>query len=93
MNTYLFEVNTKYTSSSVFKTSEVSRVCSTSENSDVFNSGDEIYLVFTIKSRFSFYFIPFTMSHPLKKDVLKMKNKNVYQTQIILVPKHLSRSY
>ena len=37
----LFEVNTKYISSSVLKTSE-SRVRSTLENSDVFNSRDEI---------------------------------------------------
>ena len=44
---YFFEVNTKYISSSVLKTSEFSRVRSTSENSDVFNSRDEIYLVFT----------------------------------------------
>ena len=30
-----------------------------SENFDVFNSRDEIYLVFTKKSKFSFYFILF----------------------------------
>ena len=30
-----------------------------SENSDVFNSQDEIYFVFTEKSKFSFYFILF----------------------------------
>ena len=29
------------------------------ENFDVFNSRDEIYLVFTKKSKFSFYFILF----------------------------------
>ena len=29
------------------------------ENFDVFNSRDEIYLVFTIESKFSFYFILF----------------------------------
>ena len=46
---YFFEVNTKYISSSVLKTSEFSQVRSTSENSDVFNSQDEIYLVFTEK--------------------------------------------
>ena len=44
---YFFEVNTKYISSSALKTSEFSRVRSTSENSDVFNTLDEIYLVFT----------------------------------------------
>ena len=46
---YFFEVNTKYISSSVLKTSEFSRVRSTSENSEVFNSLNEIYLVFTEK--------------------------------------------
>ena len=38
---YFFEVNTKYISPSVLKTSEFSRVF------DVFNSQDDIYLVFT----------------------------------------------
>ena len=57
---YFSEVNTKYISSSVLKTSEFSRVHSTVENSDVFKSRDEIYLVFTEKkSKFSFYFILF----------------------------------
>ena len=56
---YFFEVNTKYISSSVLKTSEFSWVRSTNENFDVFNSLDEIYLVFTKKSKFSFYFILF----------------------------------
>ena len=46
---YFFEVNTKYISLSVLKTSEFSQVCSMSKNSDVFNSRDEIYLVFTGK--------------------------------------------
>ena len=46
---YFFEVNTKYISSSVLKTSEFSRVRSTSENFDAFNSRDEMYLVFTEK--------------------------------------------
>ena len=46
---YFFEVNTKYISLNVVKTSDFSRVRSTSENSDVFNSRDEIYLIFTEK--------------------------------------------
>ena len=46
---YFFEVNTKYILSSELKTSEFSRVRSTSENLDVFKSRDEIYLVFTNK--------------------------------------------
>ena len=45
---YFFEVNTKYISLSVLKTSEFSRVCSTSENSDVFNS-DMIYILYLQK--------------------------------------------
>ena len=56
----MFEVNTKYISSSVLKTSEFSRVRSTSGNFDGFNSQDDIYLVVTkIKSKFYFYFILF----------------------------------
>ena len=54
-----FEVNTKYISSNELKTSEFSRVRSTSENIYVFNSRDEIYLVFTEKknnNKVSFYF-------------------------------------
>ena len=46
---YFFEVNTKYISSSMLKTSEFSQVPSMSENFDVFNSRDDIYLVFTEK--------------------------------------------
>ena len=43
---YFFEVNTKYTSSSVLKTSELSRVRSTSEKFDVFNSRDDIFGIY-----------------------------------------------
>ena len=46
---YFFEVNTKYISSSALKTSECSQVHSTSENFDVFNTWDDIYLVYTGK--------------------------------------------
>ena len=46
---YLFEVNTKYISSSELKTSKFSRVRSTSKNLDVFKSRDERYLVCTDK--------------------------------------------
>ena len=56
---YFLEVNTKYILSSLLKISEISRVRSTSAISEVFNSRDEIYLVFTEKSKFSFYFILF----------------------------------
>ena len=34
-----------------------SRVCSTSENADIFTTRDEIYFVFAVKSKFSLYFI------------------------------------
>ena len=50
-------MNTKYISSSVLKTSEFAWVRSTNVNFDVFNSRDEIYLVFTKKSKFSLYFL------------------------------------
>ena len=54
----------------MLKTSEFSRVRSTNKNSDVFNSRDEIYSVFTEKSTFSFYsilFIGYMQCHLLKK--------------------------
>ena len=50
---YFFEVNTKYISSSVLKTSEFSRVRSTSENSDVFNS--EMKYVFNSEMKYISY--------------------------------------
>ena len=43
----------------MLKTSEFSQVCSTIENSDVFNSRDEIYLVFTERKFLFFIFIRF----------------------------------
>ena len=45
----LFLVNTKYISSRELKTSKFSFVLGTHKNSDVFNTLDEIYLVFTSK--------------------------------------------
>ena len=44
---YFFEVNTKYISSNVMEIPVNSRVHSTSEFSDIFNTRDEIVLVFT----------------------------------------------
>ena len=44
---YFCEVNTKYISSNVLKISEISRVRSTSEIADIFNTWDKIFLVFT----------------------------------------------
>ena len=40
----------------MLKISVISRVRSTSEITDIFNIFDEIFLVFTKKSKFSFYF-------------------------------------
>ena len=62
-----FEVNTKYISSSELKTSEFSRVRSTSENYYVFNSRDEIYLVFTEKKQISFLFYTMHRHFPMHK--------------------------
>ena len=45
------------------------------ENSDVFNSREEIYLVFTKKSKFSFYFILF-IGYMQCLTVLKMQKRN-----------------
>ena len=55
---YFFEVNTKYISSNVMKISVNSRVRSASEISDIFNTWDEIILVFTEKKKFFFLFFP-----------------------------------
>ena len=44
---YIFEVKTIYMSSSELKTSGFSRVHSTSEDSDAFNTRDETCLIFT----------------------------------------------
>ena len=55
----LFLVNTKYISSGELKTSKFSFVLRTHENSDVFNTLDEIYLVFTSKKYISSIYLPF----------------------------------
>ena len=56
----MFEVNTgrntKNISSNVLKISEISRVHSPSEITDIFNTVDGIFLVFTEKGKFYFYF-------------------------------------
>ena len=56
---YFFEVNAKYISSNVLKTLEFSLVHSTNENSDVFNSRDKIYLIFTEKKVNFLFFLLF----------------------------------
>ena len=57
----------KYISSSELKTSEFSRVRSTSENYYVFNSRDEIYLVFTEKKQIFFLFNTMHRHFPMHK--------------------------
>ena len=74
---YFFEVNNKYISSSILKTSEFSQVCSTVENSDVFNSRDGINLVFTEKSKFSFYFILFQRFTVNRVTVFRAKRQRI----------------
>ena len=71
----LFEVNTKYISSSELKISEFSRVRSTSENFDVFNSRDEIYLVFTEKKQIFFLF--YTIHGHFK--AVKMRKTKIFE--------------
>ena len=62
----------------MLKTSEFSRVRSTSENSDVFNSRDEIYLVFHLeKSKFSFYFILFRRFMVNRVTVFRTKRQRI----------------
>ena len=54
---YFFEVNTKYISSNVLKISEISRVRSTSEIADIFNTWDEIFFgIYRKKVNFLFIF-------------------------------------
>ena len=61
-------MNTKYISSSELKTSELSRVRSTSEKFYVFNSRVEIYLVFTEKKKQIFFLFPTIQGHfPIHK--------------------------
>ena len=64
----VFSVNTKYISSSELKTSEFSRVRSTSENYYVFRCfRDEIYLVFTEKKQIFFLFYTMHRHFPMHK--------------------------
>ena len=47
------------------------------ENSDVFNSLDEIYLVFSEKSKFSFYFILFRRFTVNQVTVFRTKRQRI----------------
>ena len=60
---------------------------STKENFDVFNSRDEIYLVFTKKSKFSFYFIllrRFTVNQFVNHASSRKGDKGVFVTEYIM---------
>ena len=72
-----FEVNTKYISSSELKTLEFSRVRSTSENFYVFNSRDEIYLVFTEKKQIFFLF--YTGIFQFTRQAVKMQKPKIFE--------------
>ena len=83
----LFEVKSKYISSSELKISEFSRVRSMSENFDVFNSRDEIYFVFTEKkSKLSLYFIQYkgTKQAVKMRKPKKFENTNYFGTTLFL---------
>ena len=86
-----FEVNTKYISSSELKTSEFSRVRSTSENYYVFNSRDEIYLVFTEKKQIFFLFYTMHRHFPMHKvggenaKTIFFENLNNFSTTLFLM--------
>ena len=86
-----FEVNTKYISSSELKTSEFSRVRSTSENYYVSNSRDEIYLVFTEKKQIFFLFYTMHRHFPMHKvggenaKTKSFENTNNFGTTLFLM--------
>ena len=68
-------------SSSELKTSEFSRVRSTSENLDVFKSRDDIYLVFTDKKE-NFLFIlyrQYTGIFLFTKQAVKMQKTKIFE--------------
>ena len=68
---------------------------STNENFDVFNSRDEIYLVFTKKSKFSFYFIlfrRFTVNQFVNHASRKLNHNDVKEDKGVFVTKNLDQS-
>ena len=65
---------------------------STNENFDVFYSRDEIYLVFTKKSKFSFYFILFLEDLQLINLLTKPNHNNVKENKGVFVTKYLDQS-
>ena len=88
----LFEVNTKYISSRELKISEFSRVRSTSENFDVFNPRDEIYLVFTEKRQIFFLFYTIHGHFPIHKAGGEMRKPKIFENTNKLIPHRSLRS-
>ena len=87
-DTCFLAVNTKYISSSELKTSEFSRVRSTSENVYVFNSRDEIYLVFTERKQIFFLFYTIHGHFPIHKaGGENAKTKNYHIVPYVLTKK------
>ena len=75
-----FVVDTEYISSSDLKTSEFSRVLCTRENFYVFNTRDEIYLVFTEKKQIFFLFIRYTGIFQFTWQAVKMQKPKSFET-------------
>ena len=89
-NICFFSVNTKYISSRELKTSKFSLVLRTRENSDIFNSLDEIYFVFTSNNQISSIYLNILFStHSLKYIWYSPKKK---KKQILLYTKSSSSS-
>ena len=80
----IFEVNTKYISSSELKTSEFSLVLRTRENFYVFNSQIEIYLVFTEKKVNFLYIFQFTRQAVKMQKTKIFENTNNFGTTLFL---------
>ena len=73
----LFLVKTKYISSRELKTLKFSFVLHTRENSDVFNTLDEIYLVFTSKKSISSMYFLFGLGMFICVVVIETNNTSV----------------
>ena len=66
---------------------------STSDKFDVFNSRDDIYLVFNAKSQFSFYFIHFLEDLRLiNEPCFKKNHSHIKEDKGVFVTKYLDQS-
>ena len=79
---YVFVLNTKFISSNVLKMSVISRKRSTSEIADIFNILDEMFLVLTEKSKFSFYF--FCLAQMMENNTVKNDFFTSHLSSIVL---------